>query len=93
MLSLPAATAEACIPMCSTIREATAIKSPQTTAREWPLLTLNTMKAVFRGKFIAIQVFIKKQEKSQFVYKKAHIQIFMAMLLIKETRNNPNINL
>ena len=63
MLSLPAATAEACIPMCSTIREATAIKSPHTTAREWPLLTLNTMKAVFRGKFIAIQVFIKKTGK------------------------------
>ena len=42
---------------------------------------MNT-KAVFKGKFLAIQVFIKKQEKSKFVYKKAHIQIFMAMLLI-----------
>ena len=42
---------------------------------------MNT-KAVFKGKFIAIQVFIKKQEKSKFVYKKAYIQIFMAMLLI-----------
>ena len=40
------------------------------------------MKAVFKGKFLAIQVFIKKQEKSKFVYKKAYIQIFMAMLLI-----------
>ena len=69
------------MPMCSTRREATAIKSPYTTAREWPPLTMNT-KAVFKGKFIAIQVFIKKQEKSKFVYKKAYIQIFMAMLLI-----------
>ena len=42
---------------------------------------MNT-KAVFKGKFLAIQVFIKKQEKSKFVYKKAYIQIFMAMLLI-----------
>ena len=68
------------MPMCSTRREATAVKSPHTTAGEWPPLTMNT-KAVFK-KFIAIQVFIKKQEKSKFLYKKAHIQIFMAMLLI-----------
>ena len=68
--------------MCSTVREAPAVKSPHTTAREWPLLTMNTIQAVFKGKFIAIQVIIKKTGKIKICLQKAHIQIFMAMLLI-----------
>ena len=52
-----------------------------------PLLQWDTVKAVLRGKFIAIQAYPKKQEKSQINNLTLHIK-----QLEKEEMKNPRVN-
>ena len=49
-----------------------------------PLLQWDTVKAVLRGKFIAIQAYLKKQEKSQINNLTLHLK-----QLEKEEMKNP----
>ena len=46
----------------------------------------DTIKAVLRGKFIAIQAYLKKQEKSQINYLTLHLK-----QLEKEEMENPRL--
>ena len=47
----------------------------------------DTVKAVLRGRFIAIQAYLKKQEKSQINYLTLHVK-----QLKKEEMKNPRVN-
>ena len=47
----------------------------------------DTVKAVLRGKFIAIQAYLKKQEKSQINYLTLHLK-----QLEKEKMKNPRVS-
>ena len=49
--------------------------------------TYGTLKAVLRGKFIAIQAYLKKQEKSQINNLTLHLK-----QLEKEEMKNPRVN-
>ena len=47
----------------------------------------DTVKAVLRGRFIAIQAYLKKQEKSQINYLSLHLK-----QLEKEEMKNPRVS-